>query len=76
VWWLEAVAAGFSHPAPAVQVNPHRVPRPHLSPEGGRRYAQLRAHAWVEAEGKPVDEPHPGGYYRPVRSVPPVETGH
>jgi hypothetical protein len=33
-------------------------------------------HAWVEAEGEPVEEPHPPGYHHPVMSVPPAVAGH
>ncbi|GAA0416572.1 hypothetical protein GCM10010357_42490 [Streptomyces luteireticuli] len=36
----------------------------------GVRTEPFRAHAWVQAEGRPVGEPHPDGYYRPLMSVP------
>ncbi|MFC5184901.1 lasso peptide biosynthesis B2 protein [Actinomadura harenae] len=29
------------------------------------------AHAWIEAEGHPIDEPHPPGYYIPNITIPP-----
>ncbi|WP_116213528.1 lasso peptide biosynthesis B2 protein [Streptomyces olivoreticuli] len=35
----------------------------------GVRTAPFRAHAWVEAEGEPVGEPFPAGYYRPLMRV-------
>lgn len=38
----------------------------------GVRTDPFLAHAWVEAEGRPVDESHPPGYYRPVITVPPA----
>lgn len=38
----------------------------------GVRTMPFSAHAWVEAEGEPVDEPHPAGHYRPVITVPPI----
>jgi len=31
----------------------------------GIRTAPFRAHAWVEADGQPVGEPRPAGYYTP-----------
>lgn len=37
----------------------------------GVRTMPFGAHAWVEADGAPVDEPHPPGRYRPVITVPP-----
>ncbi|GHF41788.1 lasso peptide biosynthesis B2 protein [Streptomyces morookaense] len=36
----------------------------------GVRTAPFRAHAWVEADGQPVGEPDPPGYYTPTLSVP------
>lgn len=36
----------------------------------GVRTAPFAAHAWVVADGVPVDEPHPPGHYRPVIVVP------
>jgi hypothetical protein len=38
----------------------------------GVRTMPFSAHAWVEADGEPVDEPHPAGHYRPVITVPPA----
>jgi Transglutaminase-like superfamily len=29
------------------------------------------AHTWIEADGQPVDEPHPAGYYHPIITIPP-----
>jgi hypothetical protein len=37
----------------------------------GVRVEPFGAHAWVEADGRPVDEPHPAGSYRPILSVEP-----
>ncbi|HZM79885.1 MAG TPA: lasso peptide biosynthesis B2 protein [Candidatus Limnocylindrales bacterium] len=37
----------------------------------GVRTMPFSAHAWVEADGVPVDEPHPPGRYQPVITVPP-----
>lgn len=37
----------------------------------GVRLGPFRAHAWVEAGGRPVDEPHPTGYFTPTLTVPP-----
>ncbi|MGK5532472.1 lasso peptide biosynthesis B2 protein [Streptomyces sp. URMC 129] len=37
----------------------------------GVRTAPFRAHAWVEAEGAPVGEREPPGYYTPTLTVPP-----
>lgn len=37
----------------------------------GVRTSPFAAHAWVEADGRPVGEPHPPGYYRPVITIPP-----
>lgn len=36
----------------------------------GVRTAPFVAHAWVEAEGQPVGEPHSRGYYRPLIVIP------
>jgi hypothetical protein len=38
----------------------------------GVRTMPFGAHAWVEADGVPVDEPDPPGHYRPVITVPPA----
>jgi Transglutaminase-like superfamily len=38
----------------------------------GVRTAPFIAHAWVEAEGQPVGEPHGPGYYRPLIVIPPA----
>ncbi|MGH3748271.1 MAG: lasso peptide biosynthesis B2 protein [Micromonosporaceae bacterium] len=38
----------------------------------GVRTAPFTAHAWVAAEGVPVDEPHPPGHFRPMITVPPA----
>ncbi|MEU3352832.1 lasso peptide biosynthesis B2 protein [Streptomyces sp. NPDC037389] len=35
----------------------------------GVRTAPFRAHAWVEAEGRPVGEPFPADYYRTLIKV-------
>ena len=35
----------------------------------GVRVEPFGAHAWVEAEGRLVDEPYPPGSYRPILSV-------
>ncbi len=37
----------------------------------GVRTAPFRAHAWVEADGVPVDEPYPAGRFHPTITVPP-----
>ncbi|MGH8932797.1 MAG: lasso peptide biosynthesis B2 protein [Egibacteraceae bacterium] len=37
----------------------------------GVRTAPFVAHAWVEVDGEPVDEPHPANYYRPIITIPP-----
>jgi hypothetical protein len=37
----------------------------------GVRLHPFTAHAWIEADGRPVDEPHPPGYYTPTITVPP-----
>lgn len=37
----------------------------------GVRVDPFAAHAWVEADGRPVDEPQPAGGYRPILSVTP-----
>ena len=37
----------------------------------GVRTAPFIAHAWVEADGHPVSEPHGPGYYRPLIVIPP-----
>lgn len=40
----------------------------------GVRTHPFGAHAWVRAQGRPVDEPHPDGHYRPLLVVEPA--GH
>ncbi|MFJ6054697.1 lasso peptide biosynthesis B2 protein [Streptomyces sp. NPDC092307] len=35
----------------------------------GVRTAPFTAHAWVEADGRPIGEPHAAGDYRPVLTV-------
>ncbi|WP_031160221.1 lasso peptide biosynthesis B2 protein [Streptomyces durhamensis] len=42
----------------------------------GVRTNPFAAHAWVEAEGLPVGEPHPAGHFRPLLTVGPVEDSH
>jgi hypothetical protein len=37
---------------------------------GARRLPPFAAHAWVEAEGVPVDEPYPPDYFRTFFTVP------
>lgn len=37
------------------------------------RTAPFRAHAWVEADGQPVGEPHPAGCHVPTLTVGPAE---
>ncbi|MER6306010.1 lasso peptide biosynthesis B2 protein [Streptomyces sp. NPDC001657] len=37
----------------------------------GVRTHPFAAHAWVEAEGQPIGEPHPKGHFRPLIAVPP-----
>ncbi|MFD8993591.1 lasso peptide biosynthesis B2 protein [Streptomyces abikoensis] len=37
----------------------------------GVRTAPFRAHAWVEADGAPIGEAEPPGYYTPTLTVPP-----
>jgi hypothetical protein len=39
----------------------------------GVRTAPFRAHAWVEADGVPVGEPEPAGYFTLMMSVPPPD---
>lgn len=39
----------------------------------GVRSQPFGAHAWVQAEDRPVDEPYPDDYYRPMLLVPPTE---
>ncbi|MGH8933468.1 MAG: lasso peptide biosynthesis B2 protein [Egibacteraceae bacterium] len=38
----------------------------------GVRTTPFTAHAWVEADGRPVGEPHGPGYYHPIITVPPT----
>jgi len=38
----------------------------------GVRTNPFAAHAWIEADGFPVGEPHPPGRYRPLLTVPPL----
>lgn len=40
----------------------------------GVRTMPFSAHAWVEADGRPVEEPFGQGYYRPMLRVPPPVT--
>ncbi|MFI1259068.1 lasso peptide biosynthesis B2 protein [Streptomyces netropsis] len=44
--------------------------------KSGVRMAPFRAHAWVEAEGVPIGEAEPLGYYTPTLTVPPPTTQH
>ncbi|WP_031067470.1 lasso peptide biosynthesis B2 protein [Streptomyces sp. NRRL WC-3742] len=39
--------------------------------QAGVRTTPFGAHAWVEAEGRVIDEPYPDGYFRPMVTVPP-----
>ncbi|MBB5122105.1 hypothetical protein AF335_08670 [Streptomyces eurocidicus] len=39
----------------------------------GVRTRPFRGHAWVEADGRPVGEPYPPGYFVPMVKVPPLE---
>jgi Transglutaminase-like superfamily len=41
----------------------------------GVRTEPFRAHAWIEAAGRPVGEPHPPRYYTTVLEVPPPRSG-
>ncbi|MFI9452454.1 lasso peptide biosynthesis B2 protein [Amycolatopsis sp. NPDC052450] len=38
----------------------------------GVRTRPFGAHAWVQADDHPVDEPYPRDYYRPILVVPPT----
>lgn len=38
----------------------------------GIRTAPFRAHAWIEADGEPIGEPRPAGYYTPTVTVAPA----
>ncbi|WP_221471037.1 lasso peptide biosynthesis B2 protein [Amycolatopsis umgeniensis] len=38
----------------------------------GVRTHPFSAHAWVQAGDRPVDEPHPDQYYRPLLTVTPI----
>ncbi|GAB3972184.1 hypothetical protein GCM10029978_048780 [Actinoallomurus acanthiterrae] len=38
----------------------------------GVRLHPFFAHAWVEADGHPIDEPYPPGYHTPTITVPPT----
>ncbi|MCD0449564.1 lasso peptide biosynthesis B2 protein [Actinocorallia sp. API 0066] len=38
----------------------------------GVRTTPFRAHAWIEAQGTPVNEPFPPAYYTPILTVPPL----
>jgi hypothetical protein len=40
----------------------------------GVRTAPFAAHAWVEVDGRPVNEPHSSGYYRTIVTIPPNPT--
>jgi Transglutaminase-like superfamily len=42
----------------------------------GVRTQPFSAHAWVEADGQPVDEPHPANYYHPIITVAPRPRTH
>jgi hypothetical protein len=42
----------------------------------GVRTQPFSAHAWVEADGRLVDEPYPAQYYRPIITVPPCPPRH
>ncbi|MER6713636.1 lasso peptide biosynthesis B2 protein [Streptomyces sp. NPDC006129] len=42
---------------------------------GARRLPPFGAHAWVEAEGVPVGEEYPPGYFRPLFTVACAEDG-
>ncbi|GLW09540.1 hypothetical protein Misp01_46690 [Microtetraspora sp. NBRC 13810] len=35
----------------------------------GVRTQPFRAHAWVEADGRPIGEPYPTGHFRPIMTV-------
>jgi hypothetical protein len=37
----------------------------------GVRTSPFRAHAWIEADGRPIGEPHPADYYTPTMTVGP-----
>lgn len=37
----------------------------------GVRTNPFAAHAWIQVEGQPIDEPHPAGYYRTLIKIPP-----
>ncbi|MFI8460747.1 lasso peptide biosynthesis B2 protein [Kitasatospora sp. NPDC085464] len=39
----------------------------------GVRVVPFLAHAWVEVDGEPVDEPYPRGYHTTLIRVPPLE---
>jgi hypothetical protein len=39
----------------------------------GVRVQPFLAHAWVEVDGEPVDEPYPRGYHTALIRVPPAE---
>ncbi|MGK4585898.1 lasso peptide biosynthesis B2 protein [Kitasatospora sp. HPMI-4] len=39
--------------------------------QAGVRTTPFAAHAWVEAEGRVIDEPYPDGYFRPLLTVAP-----
>lgn len=41
----------------------------------GVRTHPFAAHAWVEADGQLIGEPHPQGYYKPMLTVPPRAGG-
>jgi hypothetical protein len=38
----------------------------------GVRTHPFAAHAWVEVDHRPVGEPHPAGYYKPLITIPPT----
>ncbi|MEW2626177.1 lasso peptide biosynthesis B2 protein [Streptomyces sp. NPDC048106] len=41
----------------------------------GVRTHPFAAHAWIEAEGQIIGEPHPKGHYTPLLTVPPLDPG-
>ncbi|MER7673386.1 lasso peptide biosynthesis B2 protein [Kitasatospora sp. NPDC096128] len=41
--------------------------------QAGVRTTPFAAHAWVEAEGRVIDEPYPDGYFRPLVTVAPKQ---
>ncbi|MFF7632964.1 lasso peptide biosynthesis B2 protein [Kitasatospora sp. NPDC008050] len=41
--------------------------------QAGVRTTPFAAHAWIEAEGRVIDEPYPDGYFRPLLTVAPKQ---